>query len=396
MRVILLLLILFGLAFAQMPAADKSMSWQDELTDVDPSTGVIGAKKDKKIMANMLFFYGQLRQTAEGSLEMLKSISDFALKTFNVLVRVENMVKTAQDIKEAFKKYEEVLDNWRDGKKHNPFKLFDNMIEHTYKEVIGKGTDMMWIQTAGMFDDLKALNESRQQIALSTINIGKTWDLERDTAWTVTDGDTVSFSVYVKQEGEKETLKEYQKRKMTEYEERLAQDSTTKKTMSEKMTFLSQNLQYQSKMAAQAVNMTDPRLIEKYEFNPNAKLKGARAEVISSSIANVSSRRQQHENNFQELQYAIQMASNSISGGEGSITATVKAEVLGVENTLLSSYIEHEAVNDYVKVMGAMALGNLGNMSNYVHHKSRAIVSADMWANLAKETKERIEKKENE
>jgi hypothetical protein len=398
-RIIFLVVIfLFSSAFSQAPEPSKNMDWKQELTDVDVK-GRVGAKRDRKIFANMLFFYGQLRQTAEGSLEMLRSISDFALKSFNVLVRVENVVKTAQALKESFKEYDNILKNAK-----NPFDLFDKTVTHTYTNVIMKGTDVMWLETAGMFNDFAALNDARQKIAVSTVNIGKTWDLERDTVWTVSEEGDSTYSVYFEQEGKKETLEEYQKRKLEEYNNKklnekldeidVAYDSAevAKASVSQKMTNLSVNLRYQSKMAAQAVNMTDPRLIKKYEFNPQAKRKGATAEVMSSSMGNVSSRRQQHENNFAELQYAITMASSSVADGENSLTTSAKAEVLGAENSLLSTYIEHETLNDFIKVMSALTFSKMESLTGKVYQKAHTVVSADKLAILANDLAKKAQK----
>jgi hypothetical protein len=366
-------MLLFSLAFSQLDAPSTEMSVEDEILDVDEK-GRFGAKTDKKILSNMLFVYGQIRQTAEGGLKLLQSVSDFALKSFDVLIRVENITKTAIKIKEDFKEYKNVFKSTK-----NPFKLIDNVVSHTYNNMIVNGTDMMWLESAGMMEDLAELNDARQNIAVATKNIASVWDIGRDTSITIeakTDAEgNVTYdttkSIWLKQEGEYQTVQDYQA------------DSSRSKA-SKAMTKLSVNLRSQSIMATQAVNMTDPRMIAKYEFNPNMKRKGATAEVMSSALANTKVRKQQHETNYLQLRYAMSMASDG-AGDETSITATGAAEVLGAENALLSTYIEHENLNDFIKVMGAMSLNNMEELTKDVHGKVNLVTSANRLAIIAKE-----------
>jgi len=380
--VVLLVLSLFFTGFAKMPKPDKTMTWQEELTDIEkdpskPSAGVIGPKRDKKIFANMLFFYGQLRQTAEGALKMLGSVSDFALRSFEVLVRMENIASTAIKIRDSVK---DIPDVFRESK--NPFQLIDRLSSHAYNNIIVGGTDMMWIQTAGFMDDLAAVNDARQNIVVSAVNIGRTWDLRQDTTYTVNEtGDTVFYSVYYTQDGNKITQEEYQARRLEL--RRAAETDFDNKGTGLSMAGFSQTMRYQSRMAMQAINMTDPRLIAKYEFNPRAKRQGLTAEVTSSAIANANVRREQNENNFWELFYAINMASDGV-GDETSITASTKAEVLGAENALFSTYGEHEGLNDFIKVMSAMALTRAGRLTTDVYSAAEVVQNTNRLSSLAR------------
>jgi hypothetical protein len=374
MKVILLLFLIALTVFSQVESPCRSMDVKDELTDID-GRGRIGAKRDRKIFSNLLFFYGQLRQTAEGSIEMLRSVTDFALRSFDVLVRVENIASTAVRIRDNVQKFPEVVSGAR-----NPFQLMDGLATWAYKDVVGS-TDMMWIQTAGMFRDLAEMNDSRQNIAVSAVNMGAVWDIEREFI-VDENGDT---TVLFKQTGERITLKQYQERRQhseSAESSRTHIDNLMNTPDGDRGTF-SQRMRYQSRMAMQAVNMTDPRLIARWEFNPRAKRRGLTAEVSSSAIANANVRKQQNATNFWSLFYAMKNASDGI-GDQTSITASTRAEVLGAENALFSGFGEHEALNDYIRVMSAMVLSRAGNLTTQIYEGAQTVHSANRLALMAR------------
>lgn len=364
--------------FAQMDAPSKELDAVDAITDIDEK-GRLGAKTDKKIFSNTLFIYGQVRQTAEGTIKILKNVADFALTAFDLLIRVENVVNTAIRIKGYWGEYGEI---WRG--KGNFFQKLDNTVSNTYENIISKGTDMMWLEVSSTIDDLADMDKQRQMIAHESRNIGTLWNIEKDT---VTKKDSIAVYDFKKNDNGGLIYDSVGNPVMdtsySSYEIKEIYLLANKKDTIKEPTKFQKNMRYQSHMATQAVNMTDKRLIDKYKFDPRAKRAAAKSETMSGAIANVNVRKQQHEDNFWELRYAIGMVSEG-SGDSSAITAQAQGEVLAAENDLKTTFSEHESLNDLIKVMGAMALGNVGSLSETIFSKSAQIQAANNWVDTCR------------
>jgi len=375
--VIFLLLFAFLQTFAQMDAPSTKLGAFDAATDIDEK-GRLGAKTDKKIFSNALFLYGQVRQTAESTVKVLKGVADFALGAFGLLVRVENVVNTAIRIKGYWGEYGEI---WKE--KGNIFQKLEKTVNNTYENIICKGTDMMWLEASGAMDDLAEMDKNRQRIASASRDIGALWNLENDTT-------TKLIVVYKWEDGEDAGSKilvdsTYETNKEIYLAQ--AQRDTALERKKNSPTNFQNTMRRQSYMATQAVNMTDKRLIDKYKFDPRAKRLAAKSETMSDAIANVNVRKQQHEDNFWELRYAMGMVSEG-SGDTSSITAQAQGEVLAAENDLKTTFGEHESLNDLIKVMGAMTLSNVGSLSETVIFKSTQIQTTNDWADICRKIAE--------
>jgi hypothetical protein len=375
--VIFLLLFAFLQTFAQMDAPSTKLGAFDAATDIDEK-GRLGAKTDKKIFSNALFLYGQVRQTAESTVKVLKGVADFALGAFGLLVRVENVVNTAIRIKGYWGEYGEI---WKE--KGNFFQKLDKTVNNTYENIICKGTDMMWLEASGAMDDLAEMDKNRQRIASASRDIGALWNLENDTT-------TKLIVVYKWEDGEDAGSKilvdsTYETNKEIYLAQ--AQRDTALERKKNSPTNFQNTMRRQSYMATQAVNMTDKRLIDKYKFDPRAKRLAAKSETMSDAIANVNVRKQQHEDNFWELRYAMGMVSEG-SGDTSSITAQAQGEVLAAENDLKTTFGEHESLNDLIKVMGAMTLSNVGSLSETVIFKSTQIQTTNDWTDICRKIAE--------
>jgi len=377
--------------FSQMDAPSTDMSFGDVITDVDEH-GRLGAKTDKKVFSNTLFLYGQVRQTAEGTIKIMKNVADFALKAFDLLVRVENVVNTAIEIKRYVKEYKEIWQNTRGGNfwktMRNVAKNTEKMVENTYINVINRGTDMMWLEASGAMNDLAQMDRQRQMIAQESRNVGALWNIEKDT---VSKKDSIPVYNYTLK-GDSlicdTTYEPYEIKAI--YLTQAARDSV-REAQKNAPTGFQKTLREQSYMAAQAVNMTDKRLIEKYKFDPRAKRAGAKSEVMSGAIASANVRKQQHADKYWELRYAIGMVSEG-AGEESAITAQAQGEVLAAENDLKTTYSEHESLNDLIKVMGAMTLSNVGSLSETIFSKSAEVQNTGAWAVGCKEKAEKYPK----
>jgi hypothetical protein len=369
--------------FAQMDAPSKGLGVGDAITDVDEK-GRLGAKTDKKIFSNALFVYGQIRQTAEGTINVLKGVADFALMAFGLLVRVENVVNTAVEIKKYWGEYGEI---WRG--KGNFFEKLDNSVTNTYENIICRGSDVMWLETSGAMNDLAEMDKQRQRIARESRNIGALWNIEKDT---VQKKDSVAVSDFKRNadgtfffdsEGYPVMDTSYDSYEIKEIYLARKPGNPSYDSLKNAQTRFQKNMREQSYMASQAVNMTDKRLIDKYKFDPRAKRAAAKSETMSDAIANVNVRKQQHEDNYWELRYAMGMVSEG-SGDTSSITAQAQGEVLAAENDLKTTFSEHESLNDLIKVMGAMTLSNVGYLSSGIVFKSTQIQTANEWADICR------------
>lgn len=346
-KIFFLLFFVFAFAFVSHGDMQSPTSVTEPADILDPKQ----KKRDRKIMRNILFVYGQIRQTAEGTLEILDCVSDFALKSFTVLKKVQQVVETSQKVWntiESYKdiKYENLL---------NPFKAFstiDQIVGKTHKELYEGGTDLLLYQSGKMAGMLADVEISRRNIVLAS---AATFETARSIGLAGNDEAKADWHL---------EKKEWERKQ--------------KANLSAQTQDISQKLYLFKYAMNQAIELNNPELFEKYGYHPKVRMKQAVSSVAKNENASASIRKEVAKNQLIMAKYAIAQAGGDLGNddSETAISAQAVAEVLSSQNLLFSSLGENESINSLTKVLSAMALSRVENYAMNDYNSKVIMVNA--------------------
>ena len=322
MRKLKILFIIFMSACflsADMTPPTKEM---DAVDIADPKQ----RKRDMKVFQNMLFVYGQVRQTAEGAVEVLNTVSDFALKSFSTFKQVQKLVGKGRQIYSAMKKLD--MDDFKNPKnwKEALEKLDD--VSNTWSDFYSHGSSVLGYQTDKSINILSGLENSRNVISAAVNNVD------------------------LKIEG------------IVLPEDKIGKENKIKQILSQETQSISSELYWFKRGVLQGVEVVDPYITEKHSYHPKVKKNIAITSVAEDGIAGAAVRKEYAQNQLALSRYSMSNAAGGLGGEpneESAITAQASAEALSSQNSLVLSLGEHESINALTKVMSAMALSKADN-----------------------------------